>query len=142
MKKIKTNSDQETFSLGQKIGQDCHGGETFALFGDLGAGKTKFLQGLAEGLGVKETVNSPTFNIMKIYKRPGGASFFCHVDAYRLSSAKDLTALGLGEYLASPETVTAVEWAEKVEEIFPSGTIKIKIRLLAENEREIMIYDV
>lgn len=141
MRKIITHSNQETFAFGERIGRACQGGETFALVGPLGAGKTRFLQGLAVGLGVTETVNSPTFNIMKIYPRAGRKGFFCHVDAYRLVAAKDLSALGLEEYLASPETVTAIEWADKTPEILPPDAIKIKIRLLAENEREIMIYD-
>jgi len=136
--KIITNSEQETFSFGQELGRACRGGEVFLLVGELGAGKTKLLQGLASGLGVKDTVNSPTFNILKIYPATR-VQDFCHIDAYRLHSDKDLTALGVQEFFASPVTVTAVEWAEKIKPIWPRGARLIKITSLSENSREIIV---
>jgi tRNA threonylcarbamoyladenosine biosynthesis protein TsaE len=141
MKKIVTSSEMETFNLGRELGRTCRGGEVFALSGDLGTGKTKFLQGLAAGLGVKERVNSPTFNILKIYHTSGASQkvkIFCHVDAYRLKSATDLTALGLEEYLDLPDTVTAIEWAEIVQGICQPTAKIIKIKQLSEQEREII----
>jgi len=139
MNKIITNNEEETFRLGFALGQKCGGGEIFALYGDLGAGKTKLLQGLASGLGIKDKVNSPTFNILKIYKSRGAVKTFCHIDAYRLNSGQDLAVLGAEEFFNSPDTVTAIEWAERVEEILPPGKKIIKIRSVAENKREIKI---
>lgn len=144
MKKLTTQNEIQTFALGQKLGADCHGGEVFILNGDLGAGKTKFLQGLAKGLGIKAKVNSPTFNIMKIYKlkgaaAKGGVNAFCHVDAYRLRSSKDLISLGIEEYFNAPGIVTAIEWGDKVKDIWPKKAIIISIKSLAENKREISI---
>ena len=95
MDKIITNSEQETFAFGLSLGRLCRGGEIFALCGDLGAGKTKLVQGLAEGLGVKDRITSPTFNILKVYKASGKIGNFYHIDAYRLRSEKDLAALGI-----------------------------------------------
>ena len=143
MEKIITQSATETKTLGQAIGQACRGGEVFSVSGNLGAGKTTFLQGLALGLGVAGRVNSPTFNILKIYKTKKGstAKFFCHVDAYRLTGAKDLETLGIKEILSAKDTVTAIEWAEKVKSIFPKNAIKIKAKHISDDEREFNIVD-
>jgi len=147
MKKIITENARATKALGRALGRRCRGGEVFALTGDLGAGKTCLIQGLALGLGVKQRVNSPTFNIWKIYRLVGHAGkdgvakrikYFCHLDAYRLQSAKDLTALGVKEWLGRPDTVTAIEWAEKVKRIWPKKTKRIRISA-AGSQRNILI---
>lgn len=132
MKKVIVKSEAETLVLGQEIGVACSGGEVFALYGDLGAGKTVLAKGLAKGLGIKERVNSPTFNIFKLYKIKGSKQikYFCHVDAYRLKSEKDLLAIGILDYLAQPETVVLIEWAERIEKILPKKTKKIFIEHL------------
>ncbi|MFA5155149.1 MAG: tRNA (adenosine(37)-N6)-threonylcarbamoyltransferase complex ATPase subunit type 1 TsaE [Patescibacteria group bacterium] len=139
MKKIVTHSEQETFDCGLRLGQDCLGGEVFALIGDLGAGKTKLIQGLAAGLGISAPVNSPTFNILKLYTVRGSKRRLCHIDAYRLRSAEDLSALGAAEFFNDPDTVTAVEWADKVKKIWPSRTRIIAIKPLSEQQRQITI---
>ena len=139
MDKIITKNEKETSRLGFSIGQKCVGGEVFALFGDLGAGKTKFLQGLASGLGIKDKVNSPTFNILKIYETPSATKMFCHIDAYRLVSGQDLISLGVEEFFDMANTVTAIEWADRVKEILPERTRTIRIKALSEQEREIII---
>lgn len=137
MKTIITKNEKATFNLGLALGKKCRGGEVFALCGDLGAGKTRLLQGLAVGLGVKNRVNSPTFNILKIYKSVGKVKYFCHIDAYRLGSERDLIILGVEEFLNSAETVTAIEWAEKVKKIWPKNVKIINIKQLSINNREI-----
>lgn len=141
MEKIITKKEKETRECGLKLAKKLKGGEILALTGDLGAGKTKFLQGLAKGLGVKSRVNSPTFNILKVYKTSGNQKIktFCHVDAYRLNSGKDLTSLGVEEYFQDKRAVTAIEWAEKVKKILPPKTIKITIKHQREEERIIII---
>ncbi|NCN99714.1 tRNA (adenosine(37)-N6)-threonylcarbamoyltransferase complex ATPase subunit type 1 TsaE [Candidatus Falkowbacteria bacterium] len=135
--KIISVNEDETFAWGESLGKKCQGGEVFLLFGDLGVGKTKLLQGLAKGLGVKGIVNSPTFNILKIYHAQV-VKEFCHVDAYRLNSADDLESLGIQEFFDSKETVTAIEWAEKVKKIWPQGAKQIRIKFLSEKYREII----
>jgi tRNA threonylcarbamoyladenosine biosynthesis protein TsaE len=144
MRKIVTKNETETFNLGKKLGQDCQGGEVFVLIGELGDGKTKLLQGLAQGLGVKVKVNSPTFNIMKVYPIKGaaankGVNTFCHIDAYRLRSAQDLISLGVEEFFNAPDTVTAIEWGDKVKAIWPKKAMIISIESLAENSRRISV---
>lgn len=139
--KVISKNEKETLTLGAALGRACRGGEVFALLGELGVGKTKFLQGLAKGLGVKGRVNSPTFNIWKMYKikdRGARVKIFCHLDAYRLRRARDLASLGVEEYFSRPDTVVAIEWAEKVKKIWPEGVKIIKIRQKG-NYREISL---
>ena len=134
---INTTSCEETKELGNYLGSYCRGGEVFLLSGDLGTGKTTLLQGLAKGLGVSGPINSPTFNIMKIYKAKRGSAVktFCHIDAYRLSSAADLISLGLEEMLSDPSAVVAIEWAEKVRGAWPRHYIRLKASQLNEDGR-------
>jgi len=121
---ITTKSEKETYDFAKKYAKKLKGDEVIGLVGDLGAGKTVFAQGLAAGLGVKETVNSPTFVLMKLYpvKQPGKIKFLCHIDAYRITKAQDIIAIGAEEYLNRPDTVTVVEWADRIKNVLPSKT--------------------
>jgi tRNA threonylcarbamoyladenosine biosynthesis protein TsaE len=135
-----SHSPEETFSLGQELGQSLRGGEILALYGDLGAGKTALVQGIAAGLGIKATVNSPTFTIMKLYPvKKGQIKRLCHIDAYRLSQGKELLEIGAGDYLGAVDTVSAVEWAEKVETLAESECMHIYLKALSATDREIII---
>jgi len=137
MKEVITRSPEETFALGENLGKACQGGETILLLGNLGAGKTCLTQGIAYGLGVKGKVNSPTFNIMKIYKIKVGV--LCHIDAYRLNSGHDLEMIGVDDYLEKKDAVVVIEWAEKVKDIWPKNKIKIELKNIP-NGRKIKIY--
>ena len=133
-----SNSVEETFALAEKIAKESKGGDIIALYGDLGAGKTSFTKGFAKGLGIKKVVNSPTFVVMKIYSNKSGVGLV-HVDAYRLSTASELSAIGIDDYLGNEKYITIIEWPEKVEGILPVGCRKIKIsNLKSENQREII----
>ncbi|MCX6797962.1 MAG: tRNA (adenosine(37)-N6)-threonylcarbamoyltransferase complex ATPase subunit type 1 TsaE [Candidatus Falkowbacteria bacterium] len=139
MKTIISHSSQGTNLFGQKLAASLKGGEIFALIGDLGAGKTVLAKGLAKGLGVKSRVNSPTFNILKLYsvKNHQNIKYFCHVDAYRLNSAPDLEAIGVKDFLEDKQVVTLIEWAEKIKPLLPKGSKIIKIEHLTDNSRKI-----
>jgi len=139
MKKVITKSDKETLALGEYLAKSLHGGEVLALYGDLGAGKTVLAKGIAKGLGIREQVNSPTFNIMKVYPVRGHKTIksFCHVDAYRLHSGADLEAIGLKDYFKDKVAVILIEWAEKIEKILPKNTKKIKLKHISPEIREI-----
>lgn len=142
MKICLSKNYQETFNLGKSLAIKCQGGEIFALNGPLGAGKTVFAQGLAQGLGIKDTVNSPTFNIIKIYpvKNNSLVKEFVHIDAYRLKSSLELQALGVDEMFHDPLNIILVEWAEKIKDILPSKYIKIDITIGDQaNDRQIII---
>lgn len=138
MQQTITNSEKETLIFGQKYGAELKGGEVIGLIGDLGAGKTILTKGVAFSLGTKKNVNSPTFVVMKVYPiKKGEIRTFVHIDAYRLSSERDLIALGAEEYFNDPSAVILIEWADKVKEILPQKTKYIKIKILEENKREI-----
>lgn len=133
MKKIITQNEAKTRKLGQELAQKISGGEVIALEGDLGAGKTVLVQGLAKGLGIKKTVNSPTFVLMKNYQlklKKGKIKQLCHVDCYRLDDPEELLAIGINDYLERPDTVCVIEWADKIKKILPKKQIiwiKLKV---------------
>jgi len=120
MKQIITNSLDETKLLAKDFVKNLKGGEVLGLVGDLGTGKTVFVQGLAEALGVKEIVNSPTFVLMKIYTIRDTRYVIrnlVHIDAYRLDSFDQLKEIGIEEYLNQKDCVVVIEWADKVPSI-------------------------
>lgn len=144
-KTIISNSAKESRLLGERIGKQLKGGEIFVLSGNLGSGKTTFLQGLAFGLGVLAKVNSPTFNILKLYQIKKGKLIktFCHIDAYRLNSASEIISLGFKDLLEQTDLVIAIEWSENIKEALPKSLtgriIKIEFKHQTENSRAIKI---
>ena len=140
MKTVITNSPTETLIWAHKLADKFKGGEVVSLEGDLGAGKTVVVKGMAEGFGVKEVVNSPTFVLMKVYPiTKGKIQHIVHVDAYRLSGPADLMQIGLADYLGRPDSVVLIEWGDKVKSALPEYTIHLRLKSLAENKREIKI---
>ena len=150
MKQITTNSAKETFEFAKNFAKDLRGGEVIGLIGDLGACKTIFTKGLASGLGIKKTITSPTFVLMKIYEveseKPARdasqneAGWFkvqnlIHIDAYRIKSAQDLKSIGIEEYFNCSDTVLAIEWADRIKKILPKKTRFIKIEYREDNKR-------
>lgn len=144
MKKILKN-EKETSEFAEKFAKTLRGGEVIALVGELGAGKTVFTRGLASGFGIKQKIQSPTFLLMKIYNvRPSTSSgnkikHLCHVDAYRLSGGHELVDIGLQDWLGRPDTVTVIEWADKVPELFRGKkVIKIEMELGKRKEERVV----
>jgi|SRR3989344_721074 len=108
------------------------------LAGDLGAGKTTFIQGAAKSLGIEESVTSPTFVIEKIYPLVDQPfAHLIHIDAYRLKSADELVALGWGEIIRDPRNVIFIEWPERVSNIMPADAKRLKLRFIDEKTRGI-----
>lgn len=135
---IITKSAEETKSLGKKLAIDLsknQRGIVIGLIGELGAGKTTFAQGFAKGLGIKNRIISPTFILMRKY------GDFYHVDLYRLEKdvENEVRNLGLFDIWEKPENIILIEWAEKIENILPKGSIKIEFELLDEFERKIRV---
>ena len=127
MKKI-TNKEIETFKFAKDFAKKLKGGDVIGLEGNLGAGKTIFTKGLAAGLGIKKHITSPTFVLMKVYPvKHGAIKNLCHIDAYRIKSAEDLTAIGAEEYFNRLDTVSIVEWADNIKKILPKRTRNIEI---------------
>lgn len=129
-----SKSAEETRRIGQELAQRLKPGDCVVLIGELGAGKTTLVQGIAEGLGIKESVTSPSFILVREYK---GRIPLYHVDAYRVRSPEELLEIGLDEYVLS-EGIVAIEWGEKVKDILP-GCVEIKIEITSEGQRRIRI---
>jgi tRNA threonylcarbamoyladenosine biosynthesis protein TsaE len=109
-----TKTATQTKRLGQKIAKLLKGGEVLSLVGNLGGGKTTFLKGLGKGLGVKQIITSPTFVLMKVYiAKQGYIRQFVHVDCYRVPGI-EFSKIGLNDYLGDPNTIVAIEWADKL----------------------------
>ena len=121
---IESFSPEETFLLGKELGRAAQAGEVYTLKGDLGTGKTVFTQGLAEGLEIKEAVNSPTFTIVQEY-REGRVPFY-HFDVYRIADIEEMEEIGYEDYFYG-EGVCLIEWAELIKELLPANCIEIKI---------------
>lgn len=124
MKKVLyTNNSEETYIIGKKIGERIEGGMLICLCGDLGAGKTVLVKGIAEGLGIDDRITSPTFNIVKEYQ---GREKLLHFDVYRISDPEEMFEIGFDEYLKSG-AACVIEWAELIEEILPENRMLIEI---------------
>ena len=130
MKKI-IKSTTDMIDFGAKLGAELRGGEVIELIGDVGAGKTTFTKGLAKGLAIAETVQSPSFTISRVYD---GRLELVHYDFYRLNNA-GVMALELADNLSDAEKVVVIEWAVTVADILPKERIRIKISSPSETER-------
>ncbi len=124
IKIIESHSAEETFALGEKIGQTVQKGTVFTLNGDLGVGKTVFTQGVAKGLGIEGPVNSPTFTIVQIYDQ--GRLPFYHFDVYRIGDVSEMDEIGYEDYFYG-DGVCLIEWASLIEEIIPEHITAITI---------------
>lgn len=128
---------ESTFALGEWIGREAAGGEVLALIGPLGAGKTRFVQGLAKGLEVAERyITSPTFILLQCYE---GRLPLYHIDLYRMEKEAEMEALGLEEFLEG-DGVSAVEWADKGLAILPPSRLTITFRYAGEEQRELHLH--
>jgi len=119
-----TQNAEETYALGREYGAAAKRGTVITLDGDLGAGKTVFAKGFAEGLGVREIVNSPTFTILQVYE--SGRLPLYHFDVYRIEDPEEMWEVGLQEYLDG-DGVCLIEWSEQIEEFLPEDAVRIRI---------------
>lgn len=144
METYTTHSTEETRKLGKKIALGLQSQTLLCLQGDLGAGKTTFVQGLLEGLGAEKPYVSPTFVIMKEYDlreaTATGIKRIYHCDAYRVE-ASDFETLGFVEWYADPEGLVILEWPERVADLLPPDRIDITFKSLGETERKISIIE-
>jgi tRNA threonylcarbamoyladenosine biosynthesis protein TsaE len=129
----------ETETLGERFGRAARRGLVIALSGELGAGKTQFVRGLARGLGISDRVHSPTFTLVNEYG--GGRLKLFHLDLYRLETREQIQSAGIEEFLA-PDGVSVIEWAERIsnDEFQVTNVKRVKIEITGETERKI-IYD-
>ena len=123
IKQFYTYSAEQTMQLGERLASALPNGITIALTGDLGAGKTTLVRGIAQGLMIEDIVQSPTFNIMKIYFK--GKKPLIHIDAYRLENVA--TDIGLEEYIGYETGITVIEWPQYIENLIPENALEIEI---------------
>jgi len=131
---IITNSPEATIQQGKLLAKKLKGGVFIGLYGLLGAGKTIFAKGIAEGLGVKENIKSPSFVILNLYK---GRFPVYHIDLYRILNPEEEEMLE--EYIYSLDGICIVEWAERLGNLLPENRIDVKIRIINDHQREIDI---
>lgn len=130
---IISKNSEETMALGEKLSTVLPSGITLTLTGDLGAGKTTLVRGIARGLKISDVVQSPTFNIMKIYLK--GNRPLIHIDAYRLADIE--TDIGLDEYIGYETGITVIEWPMFIKRLIPQDALEVEIKNLGEDQRRI-----
>jgi tRNA threonylcarbamoyladenosine biosynthesis protein TsaE len=131
---IETYSERETIQLGEKLGRLLSSGDFLAIKGDLGAGKTAFTKGIAQGMGIIDDVTSPTFTIINEYQ---GDTRLIHIDTYRLEKPQELEDIGFGDYLS--EGVVVMEWADRVEDLLPRKVLWVYFEILGEQGRRLRL---
>lgn len=131
-----TAGPEETEELGVDLAQALRDGDVVALVGELGAGKTTFVKGLARGLFVKDEILSPSFLIARTYQ---GRRPFHHLDLYRLTRPEELAEVGLLALLPPEEGTTAVEWADRIPQIIPPGAVWVRLDLMGDERRRITL---
>jgi tRNA threonylcarbamoyladenosine biosynthesis protein TsaE len=132
---VVSSSPAETQAAGERLGARLEAGAVVACVGELGAGKTCFLQGLARGLGVRSAVTSPTFVLVNEY---AGRLRVHHLDAYRTGTLSELLDIGIEEFMYG-DGVTVIEWADKLLPLLPPSTITVTITGLGDEPRRIVI---
>jgi len=152
-KEILSHSGRQTKLIGEKLVKEVftnkrEKGSVFSLEGELGSGKTTFLQGFAKELGVREFIKSPTFVIMKKYRLPiarkrkmdkkDGPRYFYHFDCYRITRPMEILELGFKEIIEDRGNVVTIEWGDKIKEILPSNHLVIKFKFVDKNIRKIV----
>lgn len=154
MQEYISKSREQTQKIASDFAKKLKGGEVLCFYGNLGTGKTTFIQALAKTLGVKENVTSPTYVLIKKYICRGGVTppkkqtgrgnraptNFYHMDAYRLSNSQEALDLGLEEIWSDPANIVAIEWADKISDILPEKKIDLCFESINENERKITIF--
>lgn len=135
---ILTKSARETKRFGEKFADSLKGGEIVALVGDLGNGKTTFVQGLARGIGIKDRIISPTFILRRDYQ---AKKKLCHIDLYRIEEGveREFRNLGVEEFFGNQDTIVVIEWAEKIKSLLPKSTVWISFENKGGDERKIIV---
>lgn len=136
---IEVKSETDTKALGEKLGAFLKGGEVLQLVGDVGAGKTTFVKGLAKGLGIDEDVQSPSFTISRVYDGRDNLQLI-HYDFYRLTDP-GIMALELNEAMHDPQAITVIEWADSVAELLPHNHWTLSFVPSSETARTITVPD-
>ncbi len=148
MTSFTTNNFQETQNIAADFAKGLKTGCVICLYGDLGYGKTTFVQGFARGLGIKKKILSPTFIIVRTYeiknkkenrKMINNIKNFYHVDLYRITDEREISDLGLVDMMDNPENIVLIEWPEKLGKFLPKRRIDVRFEYIDENKRKLEI---
>lgn len=131
-----TNSVIETERIAEQLGRTLSGGETVLLSGEMGAGKTHFVKGLAVGLEISDVITSPTFALHNSYT---GRLTLNHFDFYRIDDSSEVEILGLNEFFYDDRGVSVIEWGENIADLIPANSIRVTIEKLSESRRRITL---
>lgn len=140
------NSPKETFAYGKKLAAKLKGGDILLLYGELGAGKTSLVKGLAAGFEIRHKITSPTFALMNVYDiktlKHKSIKTFVHIDTYRLEYENELIEIGVEDYLGRPDTICAIEWPEKIPDLLKNKkTVSLALKHGEKpNERRVKIF--
>lgn len=137
--KLISHSSKETQKIGQLLASEIKNSKLICLEGNLGGGKTTFVQGLALGLNIKEQIKSPTFVFIKKYKinKKSNLKWLYHIDAYRIKNPLEFLDMGLEEILEQKNALCVIEWADKIKSVLPKNKLTISFKYLGKNKREI-----
>ena len=135
---FRSSSEEQTLEFAANLAAKAEKGTIFALHGNLGAGKTLFSRGFASGLGITEAVTSPTFTIVQEYNIPMGGKFY-HLDLYRIQNDDEAIIFGIDEFILDEDSISLIEWPERIPELLPEHTIHIYFSHIDENTRLIKI---
>lgn len=138
MRHLTSHSENETRKFAKDLAKKIPS-RIIALTGDLGAGKTVFVQGFAQGLKIKDKIISPTFVLIRQHKIPNSIKVLYHIDLYRLDNERHFKELGLEEIWSDPNNIILIEWAEKIKQL-PRGAVKISIQKEGPNKRNFIIH--
>lgn len=138
MFKFKSDAPARTAELARRLAGVLRPGTVICLDGDLGAGKTLFVQNLAAGLGVQGEVTSPTFNLMNVYE--DGRLPLLHFDLYRLEQEYELDEIGFYDYVENPDGLVLIEWAEKFPECLPEDHIALEIQRTDVEDERVLVF--
>ncbi len=150
MKRQESYNIQDTLHIGESASQQLQGGDIVLLHGDLGAGKTTFVKGLAKGLGIEANIVSPTFTIMNVYDinhknlkslNHKSIKTLVHVDTYRLEDEEELVKIGIEDYLGQPDTICIIEWPEKIPNLLKDKKMKNIYLSHTKNENRVISFD-
>ncbi len=133
-----SHSEAQTRRFGARLGELVQGGDVICLAGELGSGKTRFVQGVGLGLGVEETITSPTFTLVNEYKTARESLILHHIDLYRVQGPEDTWTFGLEDYLYG-EGVCLIEWADRVPQVLPGERLWIALRHIGETKRGVLM---
>lgn len=137
MKQYTTTSEEETKDLAKKLAKQLRG--VIALSGELGTGKTTFIQGFAKGLDIKEKILSPTFILIRQHYIPNSKQILYHLDLYRIDDPDQIESVGIKELLQNPKNLILIEWAEKIKKYLPKETTWIYFETLGNSKRKITV---